>query len=129
MRKKFAPLAVLVALVGTLLVGGASVASADSGYKCRQHQVHSKNLVNISCSNVINAVSSINVDIKNVHVLNNVELSQLVNVLNNSNLDINVIEGNVIKLFNDVFLIKIADEAVQVCNVNILSVKKIETCT
>ena len=131
MRKKIAPLAVLFGLLGALMVGGASTASASDGkYHCHQSQGSSKNLVNVSCS-LNNIANNVTINILNVKALNNNQISILENNLNNTNLlNVNVedVEAVVIKTFKS-FNIEVSDNQVKVCNINILSIKKVEVCT
>ncbi len=116
MRKKFAPLALLFALLGTLLLGGASVANAASGWDCSQKQKGNIVKVDVNCV-LNNNLNNITVNVYDVRVLNNNEIVKLENVLNNTSVNIEDIEAKVLNVFINDFKINISDINVKVCAV------------
>lgn len=129
MRKKFAPLAVLFGLLGALLLGGASVANANTGFDC--DNVNSISVVKVKCVNVGvnvgNVLSDITINIKDIRFLNDNEIKILENNLNNAQVNIEVLENVTINTLNSFGGIHVSDVNVQTCAAVVGSVFK--SCT
>lgn len=101
MRKS--PIAMLMALMAALLLGGATAAQAsvtsgydknyNKNYECNQHVG-----VNVVSCNEVN-VGDVKIDIRGNRVLNNNELTILENNLNNTDVDVEAIEKTIIKTY------------------------------
>ena len=116
MRKKFAPLALLFALLGALLLGGASVANADTGWTCKQYQKANVVKVDVQCV-LNNNLNNITVNIYDIRVLTDNEIKILTDNLNNANVNIEVLEKVVINTLNNFGGIHVSDINVKVCAV------------
>jgi hypothetical protein len=114
MRKKFAPLALLVGLLSALLLSAVATSAnaAPPGHEFKCSNVGSGAVVNVQCVTVLKDVT---VTVKNIRALNNNELNILSNNLNNVNvLSHNEIEKVVINTLSG-FNIKVDVDKVIVC--------------
>ena len=108
MKKKFAPLALLFALLGALLVGGASAANATTGNTFDCDNVKSVSVVKVKCVTILQDAS---VTVKNIRFLNNNEILTLQNNLNNINvLSPTTIENVTINTLKNFNIIVTADD-------------------
>lgn len=128
MRKKFAPLAVLFGLLGALLLGGASVASAgdDDGFQCNQKQKGNIVKVDVNCV-LNNSLNNITINVTDIRVLTDNEITILENNLNNADVNIEVLENVTINTLNNFGGIHVTDVNVKVCVIAVGSL--IKQCT
>lgn len=117
--RKFAPIAMLMALLAALLMGGAASAQAgtaagtDDGWKC----VNKKSVKLVSCT-----LNDITINVGDVRVLSDNEINVLEKSLNNTNIEVKILNGDinvakdvVVKIFKNDLNIIIFKEDVKIC--------------
>lgn len=86
--RTFAPIAMLVALLTSLLLGGGAAAQASSAgsWEC----VNKSSIKLVSCT-----LNDITVNVKNVKVLSDNEISILEDSLNKNHVDVDILSGDI----------------------------------
>lgn len=93
MRNKFAPLAMLFGLLTALLLGGTATAQADTGvFKCSQD----KSINVVTCNTILKDVTVI---IKGNKIVTDVQLVEVENVLNKTEINVSKIQGAVVTVY------------------------------